>query len=150
MGIERAEVFSRITSAFKAGQSAAEFFRQMREQGLGYRTSEMYADWYSKVNILAVEGALSHIRKDYYPTEKTMASVEWEFKANVEYMYKVRVMARVGKVLEERFVNIMSDIALTPAMVEQAAEEVWSRGENYTKLEAENFTAWTAYRTSLI
>lgn len=144
MAIERAEVIQRIPAAYKAGQSIAEFIRQMREQGLGYRTSTMYTDWYAATNVYAVEGAIANIRKDYYPTEKTIADVTWDLSK--EYMYKVRVYSRLkaGEPITERFVNILSDIALTPAQMEEAVVEKWSEWEDYTKEAITKVTAWTA------
>jgi len=149
MSIQRAEVIARIAEAFKGGQSASAFISQMRAKGLGYRTSQMYADWYSATKVYAVEGALANIRKDYYPTEKTIASVEWDFKSNVEYMYKAKVYVKRGQDISERFVNVMSDIPLTPRMIEEEIKSKWSVEWEYTKETLEKVTAWTAYRTTL-
>jgi hypothetical protein len=144
MAIERAEAIARMPNAFRQGQSVASFILEMRGKGLSYSTSAMYADWYAATNVLAVEGAMRHIRKDYYPTEKTMADVTWDLSK--EYMYKVRVFSRlrVGEPLTERFVNILSDIPLTTAMIEEAVVEKWSEWEDYTKEAIEKVTAWTA------
>ena len=144
MAVERAEAIARMPNAFRQGQSIAAFILEMRGKGLSYRMSDMYADWYAATNILAVEGAMQHIRKDYYPTEKTMADVTWYLSK--EYMYKVKVYSRLreGEPLTERFVNILSDKPLTPAMIEQAVVQKWSEWEDYTKEAIEKVTAWTA------
>lgn len=149
MAVERAEAIARMPNAFRQGQSVASFILEMRGKGLSYRTSEMYADWYAATNVLAVEGALQYIRKDYYPTEKTIADVSWKFKAEVEYMFKVKVLVKRGQEVVERFVNIMSDIPLTPAIMEAEAIEVVERGGTPPIETAERAIAWTAYRSTL-
>ena len=131
MAVERAEAIARMPNAFRQGQSVAAFILEMRGKGLSYRTSDMYADWYAATNVLAVEGAMQHIRKDYYPTEKTMADVPWALSK--EYMYKVKVYSRLRE-----------GEPLTPAMIEEAVVEKWSEWEDYTKEAIEKVTAWTA------
>ena len=123
MGIVRAETIARMRGAFRKGVSASRFMADMRAAGLSYRRTDMLADWRS-VNELAVkEGLARFIRKDRYPTDATMAAVTWQ--TSKEYMYKVKTQTRLypGAPVIERFVNIMSDVPMTPAMVEQEAWE---------------------------
>jgi len=149
MAVERAGMYSRIVAAYRAGQSATAWIKSMYEQGLSYTRPTMYADFYSVAAILEAEGALANIRKDYYPTDKTIADVSWKFKGDVEYMFKVKVLVKRGGEITERFVNIMSDIALTPAMMEAEAIEIVERGGTPPLETAERAIAWTAYRTTL-
>jgi len=146
MGIERAEVIARMAGAIAEGMSASKFISQMREVGLGYRRTDMLADWRSVGEIEKKEGALRFVRKDRYPTEKTLAAVQWELSQ--EYMYKVKVQSviRVGEPITERFVNIMSDVPMTPEMIEEEVEQQWGEWERYAAEEITGLQVWSAVR----
>ncbi len=146
MGIVRATAIARMRKAFRTGQSASSFMADMKTEGLSYRRTDMLSDWRSVNDLEAKAGAMRYIRKDYYPTEKTIASVEWGLSR--EYMYKVKVESRLRSdlPLTERFVNIMSDVPMTPAMVEQSVIEHWTKWEDYTAEAVEKMTVWTAVR----
>ena len=131
MAIERSEVIARMRGAFRKGQKAGAFINDMKAEGLSYRRTTMLADWRS-INELESKGeAFKYVRKDYYPTTKSMAQVEW--RLSQEFMYKVRVLSRTDPKapITERFVNIMSDTPMTPRMVEQAVVEKWVTWEKY-------------------
>ncbi|GAI67961.1 unnamed protein product [marine sediment metagenome] len=89
------------------------------------------------------------MRKDYYPATKAIADVEWALSE--EYMYKVKVESRLrpGEPLTERFVNIMSDVPMTPAMVEQGVIEKWSEWEDYTAETIDKMVVWTAVHKTI-
>lgn len=146
MGVKRAAVIGLMRGAFRRGQSAGSFMRAMRAKGLTYRRTDMLADWRSVNELERKAGAMRFVRRDYYPTEKTMAAVEWGLSQ--EYMYKVKVESRIRPdvPVTERFVNIMSDTPLTPIMVEQAVTEKWSDWEDYTAEAIEKMVVWTAVR----
>lgn len=143
MGIVRAEVIARMRLAFRKGVSAGRFIAAMKTEGMSYRRTNMLSDWRSVNELERKEGAAQFIRKDYFPTEKTMATVEW--RMSKEYMYKVKCQTRLypGAPIKERFVNIMSDTPMTPAMAEQ---EAWERsfGQSPPKPAEERvFIMWT-------
>ncbi|GAJ21440.1 unnamed protein product, partial [marine sediment metagenome] len=130
--------------AFRRGQSAGSFITDMRAKGLTYRRTDMLADWRSINELERKEGAFRFVRKDYYPTKTVIAEVEWSLSQ--EYMYKVKVESRLrpDDPMTERFVNIMSDVPMTPAMVEQSLIEKWTDYEEYTAEAIEKVTAWSA------
>jgi len=68
-----------------------------------------------------------------------------------EYMYKVKVESRLspGEPIQERFVNILSDKPMTPAMVEQAVTEKWAEWEDYTAEAIEKMVVWTAVHKTI-
>lgn len=144
MGVKRAAVIGLMRGAFRRGQSAGAFIRAMRAKGLTYRRTDMLSDWRSVNELERKAGAMRFVRRDYYPTEKAMAEVEWSLSQ--EYMYKVKVESRLrpGEPVTERFVNIMSDTPLTPSMVEQTVTEKWSDWEDYTAESIEKMVVWTA------
>jgi len=146
MAIERAEVIMRMAVAIAKGLSASTFIKEMQDVGLGYRRTDMLADWRSVGEIEKKEGELRYVRKDRYPTEKTIAAVQWELSQ--EYMYKVRVQSqlRVGEPITERFVNIMSDVPMTPAMIEAEVEEQWGEWERYAPEKITGLQTWSAVR----
>jgi len=146
MGIVRAEVIARMRGAFREGLSASRFIKDMREVGLSYRRTDMLADWRSINELERKEGAVRYVRKDRYPTEKTIAAVEWAISK--EYMYKVKVQSvvRIGEPITERFVNIMSDVPLTPAMIVAEVEERWGEWEKYAPELITGLQAWSAVR----
>lgn len=149
MGIIRAETIVRMKGAFKEGLSASRFIADMKSAGLSYRRTDMLADWRSVNELETKEGLLRYVRKDYYPTEKTMASVTWS--TSKEYMYKVKVHSRLrpGDPVTDRFVNIMSDKPMTPEMIEAEVAASWGGWEKYAAEELTGLQTWTAVRSSI-
>lgn len=146
MSIIRAEVIANMRVAYRGGLSASTFIASMVEKGLSYRRTNMLSDWRSVNEIERKEGLLRYVRKDRYPTAKTMASVTWE--TSKEFMYKVKVESflRPGEVPISRFVNIMSDSPMTPEMVEAEVTERWTEWERYGKEEISGLQVWSAVR----
>ena len=145
MGIVRAEVIARMRVALRSGLSQRAFERQEREAGrkIGQRTNVL-ADWRNVGQLEKKEGLLRFVRKDRYPTEKTIAAVDWA--VSKEYMYKVKVQSviKIGEPVTERFINIMSDVPLTPAMVEAQVEECWGEWEKYEAEIIIGIQTWSA------
>ena len=106
----------------------------------------MLSDWRSINELERKEGVLRYVRKDRYPTEKSMAAVTWE--TSKEYMYKVKVSSviRAGEPITERFVNIMSDVPMTPTMLEAEVEERWGEWEKYAAEQITRLQVWSAVR----
>lgn len=146
MGILRAEVIARMRGAFREGLSATRFIRDMRSAGLGYRRTDMLADWRSVNALEAKKDALKYVRKDRYPTEKVMASVTWALSKEYMYVVKVQSVIKVGEPVTERNVNIMSDVPMTPAMIEAEVEERWQEWEKYAAEQITALQVWTAVR----
>ncbi len=116
----------------------------MKAKGLSYRRTEMLADWRSVNELEVKEGLFRYVRKDRYPTAKTMAAVTWE--TSKEFMYKVKVQSVIkrGEPITERFVNIMSDVPMTPEMVESEVEDRWGEWERYAAEELLKVQSWSA------
>jgi len=150
MSIKRAQVIGLMRGAFRRGQSASSFLADMKAKGLSYRRTDMFGDWRSVNELERKAGAMQYVRKGYYPTEKTIAVVEWEI--GQEYMYKVKVRSRLrpDEPMAERFVNIESDVPMTPDMVNEAVVEKWKDWEDYTAEAIEEIIPWTAVRTTLL
>ena len=143
-GSIRSEVIARMRGAFREGVSASSFITEMRSADLSYRRTDMLADWRSVNELEHKADAFKYVRKDYYPTEKSMASVEWALSQ--EYMFKVKVTSRLkpGEPLTERFVNILSDIPMTPGEVAESVIEQWREWEKYKAEHIEAVIPWTA------
>ncbi len=146
MGIERSEVIMRMKSAIAKGMSASRFITSMREAGLGYRRQTMLADWRTVGNIADKEGTARYIRRDFKPTAKTTADVTWDLSR--EYMHKVKVLTRTapGEPITERFVNVMSDRALTPREIEESVLENLDAWSDSIPGIVERVTPWTIMR----
>lgn len=146
MGIVRAETIAKMRGAIRKGLSASRFITDMRAVGLSYRRTDMLADWRSVAGLEVKEGLLRYIRKDRYPTERSIAAVDWA--VSKEYMYKVKVQSvlRLGEPITERFVNIISDVPMTPRMVEAEVEERWGEWEKYAPELVTGIQAWSAVR----
>lgn len=146
MGIVRAEIIGRMRAAFREGVSASRFIKDMSAIGLRYRRTDMLADWRSVNELERKEGVLRYVRKDRYPTEKSIAGVTWEMSK--EFMYKVKVQSVIkpGEPITERFVNIMSDVPMTPLMIEAEVEERWAEYEKYGMEEITGLQIWSAVR----
>jgi len=150
MAIERAEVIARMRGAFRKGQSASTFIKEITAEGLSYRRTTMLSDWRSINELESKKELYKYVRKDYYATSKSIAEVEW--KLSKEFMYKVKVQTRIDpkRPPSERFVNIVSDIPMTPAMVEQAVVEKWAVWEKYLQETIEQIIPVTAVHRSLL
>jgi len=149
MGIIRAEVIAKMRGAFREGVTATGFIAEMREVGLSYRRVDMLDDWRSVNELEKKEGTLRYVRRDYYPTERTIAQVTWV--TSKEYMYKVKVYARTrpDEPILERFVNIMSDVPMTPAMLESEVIERWGAWEKYKGEDIDRIQVWSAVRSTI-
>lgn len=148
MGIERATVIARMRGAFREGMSASRFMQQMRVEGLSYRRTTMLSDWRTVNEIERKEGAMRYVRKDRMPSRTVVATVDWEMSK--EFMYKVKTQTRLkpGEPITERFVNIMSDTALTPQQIESQVQERWGEWEKYAAEELVSLTVFSAARRS--
>lgn len=150
MALKRATVIAFMRGAVRRGQSRTSFLRDMKAKGLTYSRKLMFTDWGSITQQTAKDGILRFVRKDAYPAKKSIATVGWAIEG--EYMYKVKVETRLRPdvPIEERFVNIVTDTPMTPAMLEQAVVEKWSEWE-YEPLETiEKITPWSAFRTTIL
>ncbi len=146
MGIERSAVLMRMKSAIASGMSASRFITSMRSAGLGYRRQTMLADWRSVGNIKAKEGTARYIRRDFRPTAKTTADVTWDLSREYMTKVKVHVRTRPGEPITERFVNIMSDRALTPREIEESVLENLEEWSDSIPGIVERVTPWTIMR----
>lgn len=149
MGIDRAEVIARMRGALRQGINASRFIKDMKAAGLSYRRTQMLSDWRSVNQLETKKELFRYVRKDYYPSPRVMATVSWNLSR--EFMYKVRVQSRLapGEPLTERFVNIMSDVPLTPGGVEASVMEQWAMWERYQKETIVKITPETAIRRVL-
>jgi len=140
----RSEVILRAKKAFTEGISASTFISQMRGLGLSYRRTDMLADFRSVNELERKADAFKFVRKDYYPTIRSMAQVD--FKISTEFMYKLKVHARTepGLPITERFINISSDIPLTRGMVEEKAWEMIGEQSPDKRKQVERIVGWTA------
>ncbi len=149
MGLLRAETIAKIRKGIRDGIGATRLYNDLRSVGPVTRKTDFLSDYRSMAGIEAKEGRLRFVRKDRYPTERVLASVEWELSK--EFMYKVRVHSTIkpGEPVTERFVNIMSDIPLTPDMLEEQVIQSWGEWERYAKEEIVDLQVWSAVRRTI-
>lgn len=145
----RAQVLSLMRKAISKGQSRTSFLNEMKAQNLTYQNKQMLSDWAQLTDFNLKDGKLKNVRKDAYPSDKTVVTTDWAIQG--EYMYKVKVTSRVkpDEPVTERFVNIVTDKPMTPRMIEQAVVEKWSEYEDYSAESLEDIIPWTAIRTTL-
>ena len=126
MSIARSRAIGYMRAAFRKKQTATAFRESMRRKGISYRWTTMLADWRAINEIEVKSERFKYVRKDHYPTQLALAEVSW--KLSKEYMYIVTVKSRIepGVPVTSRRVNIVSDVPMTPGMVEQAVIEKWS------------------------
>ena len=150
MSITRSAVIGYMRKAFRTGQSVTNFREDMRRKGLSYRWTDMLSDWRTVNQIEAKKGLMRFVRKDRAPTKLAIAEVDWLLSQ--EYMFTVKVASRLRPDLPvtERFVNLMSDVPMTPDMIEQGIIEKWADWEDYTAEAIEKIIPWSAaHRTVL-
>ncbi|GAH56389.1 unnamed protein product [marine sediment metagenome] len=140
----RSQALLLMRKAFRKGQSASSFIQGMKAKGLSYRRTVMLSDWRSVNELERKEGAFRYVRKDYYPSKQSLAEVEW--KLSQEFMYKVKVQSRLrpDEPITDRFVNIMSDIPMTPRQVQEQVESKWAEWEKYAPEELVDLQVWSA------
>ena len=107
----------------------------------------MLADWRTAGQIEAKKDLARFIRKDRYPTSKSIILFETT-KTVPEYMYTIKVKSIIhpGEPVDKQYVNLFSDVPMTPAMVEQAVVEKWAEWEDYTAIALEEPVVSTIYR----
>ena len=124
MGIVRAEVVARMRGAIAKGLSASRFIGAMRAEGLGYRKTDMLADWRDVGRFEKKKKLARFVRKGYIPS-KYMAHIS-TWKMSAEFMYRVQYTRTMypSQPVKPQFVNLMSDKPLT---IEEIETEAWSR-----------------------
>ena len=129
--LRRPAALLRMPKAIKGGLTATSFINKLRGLGLSYRKTTMLSDWRSASNVEAKKDTLKYVRKDRMPTSKSMADVEWDLSK--EYMYKVNTWSRIkpDEPLTERYVNLMSDVPMSVAGIEQEVWASWGEWEKY-------------------
>jgi len=129
--LKRPTAIMKMPTAIAAGMSPTAFLRQLHELGLSYRKTTFLSDWRNVKGTEVKKDRLKYVRRDRRPPMAALADVDWEMTQ--EYMYKTRVWVRTrpGEPLEERFVNIMSDDALTPMNIEEEVFDRWKDTEKY-------------------
>jgi len=149
MATTRMKALHIMRAAIRQGKSRTATLRDIRSKGLQYTNKMMLADWANITEFVAKEGTLVHVRRDAYPAEKTVVETDWDIDG--EYMYQVKVTSRLSPQEKptERFVNIVTDQPMTPAMIEQALVEKWSTYEDYSAETLETITPWTAIHTNI-
>jgi len=105
----------------------------------------MLADWRTVSGIEARKDTIKYVRKDRLPSAKVMPDVEWELSK--EYMYKVNTWSRLkpDDQLTERFVNVMSDVPMSPSEVEEQVTSQWGEWERYAAEKLEGVHVVGAY-----
>lgn len=147
MAIERAETIARMRKAFRGGISASRFFINERAAGRPlYRRATMLADWRSINQLETKANLLQFVRKDYYPTEKVIASVSWNMSKEYMYVVKVKTQLRPEEPVIDHMINIQSDVPLTPEEIELKVIEERSIEEQYSGETLYKVTPWTAVR----
>jgi len=145
-GITRSAVVMRMRAAVKTGQSASAFISEMKTAGLSYRRTTMLADWRSAGDVAKKTGLIKYVRKDYQPSPALYAEVNYQFSR--EYMYKVKMQTQLkpGDKPSERFVNIMSDIPMTPGEVQREVLLSWGGWYPEDKQQITAMAIETAFR----
>jgi hypothetical protein len=143
--LRRPTAILKMPEAILRGLTPSAFIKELTGLGLSYRKTLMLADWRSQSNIEARKDLIKYVRKDRLPSRSIIADVEWELSQ--EYMYKAKVRSRLrpGEPMAERFVNLMSDIPLTPGQVEEQIYRRWGEWEKYSAESLEGVQVWAVY-----
>lgn len=146
MGIRRAEAILQARQHIRKGVSAAQWVRDMRAIGLGYRHTTMLADYRTVLHLEKKDGVARFIRRDRYPTSATMATVSWDIEKEFIYQVKVKSIVRPGEPLYERFIHVWTDAPMTPEMAEAEALRRYAEEEKYAEQVITSLQAWTPMR----
>lgn len=143
--LRRPTAILKIPDALTRGLSVTGFINELKGLGLSYRKTLMLSDWRSVSGVEARKDAIKFVRKDRLPSPKIIPDVEWELSK--EYMYKVNTWSRLkpDEPLTERFVNVMSDVPMSPAEVEEQVTSQWGEWEKYSAEKLEDIKVVGAY-----
>jgi len=143
--LRRPAAILKMPEAIARGLTPTAFIRELRETIGTYRRTILLADWRSQVGIEAKKDMIKYVRKDRLPSMRVVADVHWEISQ--EYMYKVQVWSRLqpDEPLTERFVNLLSDVPLTPAQIEEQIYGRWGEWEKYSAESLERVQVSMAY-----
>lgn len=143
--LRRPSALLKIPEALARGLSVQGFINELTSAGLSYRRTLMLADWRSVSGVEAKKDLIKYVRKDRLPSARIIADVEWSLSN--EYMYKANTWSRLrpDEPLTERMVNVMSDVALTPAEIEQQVYTRWGEWERYSAEKLERVQVIAAF-----
>ncbi|MBA7538738.1 hypothetical protein ES705_31015 [subsurface metagenome] len=144
----RKGVMSLMRKAIEVGQSRTSFLKAMKAAGTTYLGRQMIADWTQTKEFHDKAGALSKLRRNAYPSDKSIVTTDWDIAGTYMYVCKVKSRLRPEDPLIERMVNITTDTPMTGAMMEQAVVSKWVKDWEYEE-EIEEITPWTAIRTTI-
>jgi len=146
MAIKRMEVIARMRKAIRTGGTASDFISLMQKKGLGYRRSDMLADWREVATIEKVDVAISRIRTGYVPIQHIAELKVWNMSKEFMYRIKSEQISPTGKRLKSKYVNIMSDKPLTIEKLEREAYERAFEQSPPESGEERKFTLESVYR----
>ena len=129
--LKRSTAILKMPDAIARGLTASAFIKELKAEGIGYRRTNMLADWRSVAGIEAKKDVVKYVRRDRRPSVKAIADVEWELSKEFMYKVKVTMLTEPDEPMTERFVNIMHDKLLTPAQIEEQVYRLWSQWEKY-------------------
>lgn len=149
----RKEVMSLMRKAIEGKQSRTSFLRDMKAKGLTYPRKRMVADWTQLTDFHAKAGALQRVRRDAFPSVKSIVTTDWDIAGTYMFYTKVKTRLTPEAPITEMEVSIVSDEPMTPRMVEQAVVDMWAewKERDPEKYEEELIEAipMTAIRTTL-
>ena len=143
-GERRAEFIAQARKAVREGLSQTRFLRQAVSEGYSFRRTDMIADFHSVSGVEKKAGLLRFVRKDYIPSVAVLAEVSWKIAKEFAYTVQVKYRRAPGEPITTRFVNVSTDLPLTPAQIELEAKV--SIEEKYPEITTgvEKLTAWSA------
>lgn len=149
MGLLQAEIRLRIIEGIKAGIGSTRLYWKLRAVGPVTRKTDFLAVYRKEARTKKMEGLLRFVRKDRYPTTTIMSALSPE--ASKEFLYKLRYSDVIKPVREEdyKFVNIMSDVPMTPEMIEAEVIERWGEFEKYRPEAVTELQVWSVFRKSI-
>lgn len=144
--LRRPTAILKMPEAIARGMTVTGFINSLKASGLSYRRAEMLADWRGVAGIQAKKDRMKYVRKDRLPSTRAVADVPWTLSK--EFMYKVNTFSRLhpDEPLQERFVNVMSDVPMTPQQIEQQVMSMWGQWEKYAQESIEGLKVVGAYR----
>jgi len=146
MGLLRAETILKIKKGIKEGIGATRLYWDLRAEGPVTRKTVFLADYREEAGIAKKDGLLRFVRRDRYPTTAVIASIKKEVSWEVMYKVKVESILKPGEPVTERFVNITSNVPMTPDMIEAQIEKQWAELEKYAAEEIKALQVWSAYK----
>jgi len=106
-----------LKSAVTRGLSSSETIKSLRQAGLGYRRTDMLADYREWAQVPQKANVIRYVRRDYLPSRAMYVETFGKQRAAYRYQVTGNIYNPVAKDTVKFTTNVVSDFQMTPQQV---------------------------------